>query len=141
MYIFLLTIHVFVCFFLILVILLQAGKGGGMTETLGGNLTQSILGTRSTAFMTKLTAVCASLFLITCLSLTYLSTQKRASIFRSYKPTKATKRPQPPTVPLTAQTPIFPTTQTSATESANELPPAPATESSIEGEGEKKRVP
>jgi preprotein translocase subunit SecG len=93
MYTFLLVVHVFVCFFLILVILLQAGKGGGMTETLGGNLTQSILGTRSTAFMTKLTAVCASLFLITCLSLTYLSTQKRLSIFHGYKETKSTPAP------------------------------------------------
>lgn len=112
MYTFLLIVHVFVCFFLILVILLQAGKGGGMAETLGGNLTQSILGTRSTAFMTKLTAVCASLFLITCLSLTYLSTQKRSSIFHGYKGTKSTPAPSAAessatqeTVPPPAQNP------------------------------------
>lgn len=107
MYTFLLVIHVFVCFFLILVILLQAGKGGGMAETLGGNLTQSILGTRSTAFMTKLTAVCASLFLITCLSLTYLSTQKRSSIFHGYKGRKAAPAPatSAAALPSTQETP------------------------------------
>lgn len=120
MYTFLLIVHVFVCFFLILVILLQAGKGGGMAETLGGNLTQSILGTRSTAFMTKLTAVCASLFLITCLSLTYLSTQKRSSIFRGYKGTKSTPAPAA-AVSSPAQETASPPAQDS-----EPIPPVPA---------------
>ncbi len=118
MYTFLLIVHVFVCFFLILVILLQAGKGGGMAETLGGNLTQSILGTRSTAFMTKLTAVCASLFLITCLSLTYLSTQKRSSIFRGYNGAKSTS------APVTAPVPV-PSTQETVSPPAQDSEPTP----------------
>lgn len=125
MYTFLLIIHVFVCFFLILVILLQAGKGGGMAETLGGNLTQSILGTRSTAFMTKLTAVCASLFLITCLSLTYLSTQKRSSIFRGYERTRSTPpapAAAPSASPLGAPIPV-PSTQEPASPAAQDSEP------------------
>jgi preprotein translocase subunit SecG len=103
MYLFILIIHIFVCLFLVVVILLQAGKGGGMAETLGGNITQSILGTRSSAFMTKVTAVCATLFLITCLSLTYLASQKRASLFRGYKLPKSSGRPA--TVLLPPQSP------------------------------------
>ena len=132
MYTFLLIIHVFVCFFLILVILLQAGKGGGMAETLGGNLTQSILGTRSTAFMTKLTAVCASLFLITCLSLTYLSTQKRASVFHGYKGTRNSRplRQSPVTppspVPSAAASPSTQEASSPAAQNPESAPPVPA---------------
>ena len=136
MYLFFLVVHVFVCFFLVAVILLQAGKGGGMTETLGGNITQSILGTRSTAFMTKLTAVCASLFLITCLALTYVSNQRRSSIFRGHMSHMVTKPVQLPTTPLskptssqqpTVSVPVSPspsasTTETSTTETE---PPSP----------------
>ncbi len=126
MYTFLLIIHVFVCFFLILVILLQAGKGGGMAETLGGNLTQSILGTRSTAFMTKLTAVCASLFLMTCLSLTYLSTQKRSSVFHGYKGTRSTPAPSaaPSASPLGEPAPV-PSAQETASLPAQDSQPTP----------------
>jgi len=64
-----------------------------MGETLGGSVTQSILGTRSTVFMTKLTAVCATFFRITCLSLAYLSAQKRVSLFRDYQPAPAAPAP------------------------------------------------
>ena len=80
MYMFLIVVHVFVCLVLIAVILLQAGKGGGLADFAGGNQAQSILGTQTNTFMTRATEVCAVVFVITSLSLGILSTQKGKSL-------------------------------------------------------------
>ena len=59
-------LHVLVCLVLILVILLQAGRGQGLTgASFGGGNVQSILGTKASSFLTKATSVCAVLFLLT----------------------------------------------------------------------------
>lgn len=66
------VIHVFVCFFLILVVLLQQGRGGGM-GAMGGATTQVFGGRGAGNFMTRLTAICAAIFMATSMSLAYLS--------------------------------------------------------------------
>jgi preprotein translocase subunit SecG len=71
---FLTVVHVFVCFFLILVVLLQQGKGsGGMGGVLGGAGAQVFGGRGAGNFMTRLTAICAVIFMATSMSLAYLS--------------------------------------------------------------------
>jgi len=78
-------IHVIVCLVLILVILLQAGRGQGLTgSSFGGNV-QSLLGTKASSFLTKATSVCAILFLFTCIGLNILEVQKSRSLFKSPK--------------------------------------------------------
>lgn len=75
-----LVVHVLVALFLIGVILLQGGRGG-LGETLGGAAAQSLFGGGVNTVMTRITAVCAGLFMVTCLSLAMLSTSKgRASV-------------------------------------------------------------
>jgi len=74
-----LVIHIFVAFFLIVVILLQGGRGG-LGETMGGAAAQSLFGGGANTVMTKLTAVIASLFMVTCLSLAILSTKQNTSV-------------------------------------------------------------
>ena len=70
----LLTIlHVFVCLFLMLVVLLQQGRGGGMGAGLGGATAQVFGGRGAGNFMTRLTAICAIIFMGTSMSLAYLS--------------------------------------------------------------------
>jgi preprotein translocase subunit SecG len=64
--------HVIVCVFLILVVLLQQGRGGGM-GALGGATAQVFGGRGAGNFMTRLTAICAVIFMATSLSLAYLS--------------------------------------------------------------------
>ena len=44
MYTFLSIVYVFVCLFLILVVLLQSGKGGGLGSAFGGGASQQIFG-------------------------------------------------------------------------------------------------
>ena len=77
MYAFLTVIHVIVCVFLMLVVLLQAGRGGGIGLAFGGSGgSQSVFGSSGGAnFLTKLTAVCAVIFFTNSLALAYLSSQ------------------------------------------------------------------
>ncbi len=64
------ALHILVCGFLILVVLLQSGKAGDLASTFGGAGSQTAFGTRSaTTLLTKLTAVSAALFMVTCLIL------------------------------------------------------------------------
>ncbi len=67
------VLHVFVCFFLILVVLLQQGRGGGMGAGMGGATAQVFGGRGAGNFMTRLTAICAIVFMLTSMSLAYLS--------------------------------------------------------------------
>jgi preprotein translocase subunit SecG len=76
-YTFLTVLHVFVCIFLMLVVLLQAGRGGGIGLAFGGSGgSQSVFGSSGGAnFLTKLTAVCAIVFFTNSLALAYMSSQ------------------------------------------------------------------
>ncbi len=66
-------IHITVCLFLILVVLLQQGKGGGMGGAFGGGATQVFGGRGAGNFMTRVTAACATIFILTSLTLAWLS--------------------------------------------------------------------
>ncbi len=70
---FLNVVHVFVCLFLILVVLLQQGRGGGLGGLGGAAATQVFGGRGAGNFMTRLTAVCATIFMITSMVLAYIS--------------------------------------------------------------------
>jgi preprotein translocase subunit SecG len=66
--------HVFVCCFLMFVVLLQQGKGGGMGAAFGGGATQQVFGGRGAGnILTRATAVCAGIFMLTSVSLAYFS--------------------------------------------------------------------
>ena len=80
MYAIIIVIHVIVSLFLIAVILLQAGRGGGLADSFGGSQMQSLFGTKSTAVLTKLTAICATMFILTCLSLALISSHRSKSL-------------------------------------------------------------
>jgi preprotein translocase subunit SecG len=80
----LLTIlHVLICLLLIVAVLLQAGKGGGLASALGGGMSSSsVLGGRSAAtFLTKATGVLAAVFMLICLvqSFTYTAPEADTS--------------------------------------------------------------
>ena len=83
--IFIVMLHVFVSLVLICVILLQAGKGGGLSESFGG-ASQQLFGTKSSTFLNRATGVCAILFLITCLSLGVFSKYGRRSLMEKAPP-------------------------------------------------------
>lgn len=80
LFVLLVIFHVIVCLVLVGVILLQAGKGGGLTDTFGGGATQNILGSRAGDFLSKATAVCAIVFLVTSLGLALFSSYRSKSL-------------------------------------------------------------
>ncbi len=88
--IFLIILHVIVSLVLIGVILLQAGKGGGLSEAFGG-ASQQLFGTKSSSFLNRATSVCAILFLVTCLSLGILSSRGRMSLMKSTPPVETSE--------------------------------------------------
>jgi preprotein translocase subunit SecG len=74
---FLTALHIVVCVFLILVVLLQAGKGGGMGIAFGGAGSQTVFGSSGAGnFLTRLTSITAALFMITSLGLAHYSSQQ-----------------------------------------------------------------
>jgi preprotein translocase subunit SecG len=72
--VFLVIVHVSVCLFLMLVVLLQQGKSGGMGSAFGGGATQQVFGGRGAGnLLTRATATCAGIFMVTSVCLAYVS--------------------------------------------------------------------
>ena len=82
------AIHVFVCLALILIVLLQTGKGADMGATFGGGGGQALFGSSgATTFLGKATTVMAIVFMLTSLILAYRSGNPgTSSIMRDAKP-------------------------------------------------------
>jgi preprotein translocase subunit SecG len=73
-----LLIHVLVCILLVMVTLMQRGKGAGLSGVFGGGATQSVFGGRGAApMLAKATIVLAVLFMLSSFSLTIVSAARR----------------------------------------------------------------
>ena len=94
---FILVIHVIVCILLVIVILMQAGRGGGLTETFQS--AESMFGTKTNAFMVRLTTILAIIFLGTSLLFALRSSKVDQSLMAN-KRLLATV-PKPAAVPKT----------------------------------------
>ncbi|MDP2644747.1 MAG: preprotein translocase subunit SecG [Desulfobacterales bacterium] len=80
MSIFIVIIHVIVSIALIMIVLLQTGKGADMGAAFGGGSSQSFFGTTgASTFLSKATTVAAIVFMLTSLSLAYTSGHKRGN--------------------------------------------------------------
>lgn len=81
MYAFVIIVHVIACIILIASILLQSGRGAGLSDLFGGGgSSQTLFGTRASTFLVRATAIAAISFLLTCILLTVLSSQKMSSL-------------------------------------------------------------
>lgn len=73
-------IHVIVCLFLIVVVLLQSGKAADLAGAFGGMGSQTAFGPRGSAtLLSKATTLAAAIFMITSLTLAILATRGAAS--------------------------------------------------------------
>ena len=97
MYTVLIILHILVSFVLILIVLLQAGKGANMGAAFGGS-SQTVFGSSGAGtFLGKLTAGVAIVFMLTSLMLTYMANH------RSY--TSLTSQQKPPVADQTVPVP------------------------------------
>jgi preprotein translocase subunit SecG len=96
MYTLVIVLHVLASLALILIVLLQTGRGAEMGAAFGGASQTLFGGSGGTTFMSKLTTVAAVLFMLTCLGLTYLSgAPEKKSIMESVP----IEKPQGPVLP------------------------------------------
>jgi preprotein translocase subunit SecG len=81
----LIIVHVVVCIALIMIVLLQTGKGADMGAAFGGGGSQTLFGsTGASTFLSKATTGAAIIFMLTSLALAYLSSHRTAdSIIQS----------------------------------------------------------
>ena len=80
---FVLFIHVTVCILLVIAVLMQAGRGGGLTETFQS--AESMFGTQTNAFMVRSTTILAAIFLSTSLFLAVNSSKGNKSLMVNKK--------------------------------------------------------
>jgi preprotein translocase subunit SecG len=99
-------VHIIVSIGLILVVLLQTGKGADMGAVFGGS-SSTIFGSSGAGnFLTRLTTGMAIVFMITSLTLGYFSGRKPASSLFEGQTEQSAPQSQPaPTIPPAAQTP------------------------------------
>jgi len=93
---FIIVLHIFVALFLIVVVLLQAGKGASIGAAFGGS-SQTVFGSRGPAsFLGKITTIAAALFMITSLTLSVLySKTSRSSLAEDIQAPQTTEQKIP----------------------------------------------
>ena len=101
-------IHILVCVFLILIVLLQTSKGADIGAAFGGGSSQTLFGSAGPGgFLTKITTGVAIIFMITSIGLAYFSSHRTgASIMKETRPKKTAPAPLP--TPVEKGTPIAP---------------------------------
>jgi preprotein translocase subunit SecG len=127
MTIFLMIVHIFVCLFLIAVVLLQSGKGAEIGAAFGGS-SQTLFGSRGSAtFLSKMTTIIAIIFMFTSFFLAIVTSRGGSVV-------KKTVVPQQQTMPAPAGPAGFqpvqqvPQTQQTAPQAQQKIPqsaPAP----------------
>jgi preprotein translocase subunit SecG len=88
------VLHVFVCIFLVAVVLLQRGKGAEIGAVFGSGASSTVFGGRGAGtFLTKLTTGCAIVFMLTSLTLSYIATTDSSdALFQDEVEQEATER-------------------------------------------------
>ena len=97
MLVLLIIIHVVVCVALIMIVLLQTGKGADIGAAFGGGASNTLFGTTgASTFLSKATTVAAVVFMLTSLGLAYLASHRPSSSVVSEMPAAVeTKVPDP----------------------------------------------
>jgi len=100
-------VHVIVCMFLIIVVLLQSGKSGDLAAAFGGQGSQTAFGPRGAAtVLSRATTWSAILFMVTSITLSISAARRTgpSSVLSGVKASQTTSKPAQPAPP--PQTPL-----------------------------------
>lgn len=129
-------VHVIACVFLIVVVLLQTGRGADMGAVFGGGGGQTLFGASGAGnLLTKLTTAMAVTFMLTSLTLAVARQERPGSDLLERIPDAGVPVPPPPAAP--APTPDAPAEPTAAAPTAEEslaLTPKPEADTPVGGE-------
>jgi preprotein translocase subunit SecG len=93
-------VHVLMCFGIIAIVLLQAGKGADIGSAFGGAGSQAVFGSMGTpTVLGKITGAIAIIFTITSFSLALLGGDRSSSVIREAPPASAPATPSPAAPP------------------------------------------
>ena len=73
-------VHVVVCVFLILIVMMQGSKSEGLSGVFGGGGSTTLFGTGTPTFLAKLTTVLGIIFMLTSISLAILQSRRAPSV-------------------------------------------------------------
>jgi preprotein translocase subunit SecG len=94
------TVHVIVCFFLIIVVLLQSGKSGDIAAAFGGMGSQTAFGPRGAATaLSKATTWSTVIFMVTSITLSVMASRRAgssSSIVQGLSPSQTKTQPATP---------------------------------------------
>ena len=110
-------VHIVVCILLILIVLLQTGKGADIGAAFGGGSSQTLFGSAGPAgFFTKITTGVAVIFMVTSIALAYIYSH-RTTVSSVRETTPAKTAPAQPPAPVQPPPPV---------EKGTPIQPAPA---------------
>ena len=101
------AVHILVCFFIIVVVLLQSGKSGDISAAFGGQGSQTAFGPRGAASaLSKATTWSAVAFMITSITLSVYASKRGGptSVLQGIKTQPVKTQPAPAQSPVTAPT-------------------------------------
>jgi preprotein translocase subunit SecG len=111
MVILLTILHILICVFLVIVVLLQSGKAADLAGAFGGMGSQTAFGPRGSAtVLSKATTIAAALFMVTSLSLAILATRGAGAASSVTERSAPAAAPAKSTAAPAAQTPQAPAT-------------------------------
>jgi preprotein translocase subunit SecG len=105
-------VHVIVCAFLIIVVLLQSGQSGDIAAAFGGMGSQTAFGTRTAAtVLTKATTWAAIIFMVTSITLSVFAAKRShhtGSVLEGTKSAPVKSAPAPQKAPSPEPQPVTP---------------------------------
>ncbi len=103
----LLALHIIISVLLVISVLMQPGRGEGLSEAFGVTSTQKFFGAQTNVVLAKITAVLAGLFLISCLTIGVVQKNAADSLMQRRRPVPVIPetRPVSPEIPETTQPP------------------------------------
>lgn len=104
-------VHVIVCLFLIIVVLLQSGKSADIAAAFGGMGSQTAFGPRGAAtLLSKATTWAAVIFMLTSITLSIFASRRTSgSVLQNIKTQPTQSAPQKPPMNLPSPNPSTPT--------------------------------